>query len=80
MSNHKIHYAGAIETPSLKILPGWAACCSGRRADSIRDAGHNTYDPALVTCKNCKRMLERAAKDSSFCGLQYEDPCALGYE
>jgi len=62
MATPKIHYAGTVRTPRLKILGGYAACCSGNKAEIIWIAGHNTQDPAQVTCEACKRMM---AKDKS---------------
>lgn len=51
------HYAGELRTSRLYILPGWAACCSGHKAEEIRRAKAHTYDRSKVTCKAClKRM------------------------
>lgn len=58
----KVHYSGPVRTPKLKILPGWAACCSGDRAERIRAEGRNTLIIAEVTCKACLRVI---AKDPS---------------
>jgi len=77
MKKPKIHYSGGVRTPRVKILPGWAACCSGEKAERIRAAGANTYDPTEVTCAACKRVM---AKDPSIFKVQHEDPCALGHE
>lgn len=77
MKKPKIHYAGAVRTPTMKVLPGWAACCSGDKAERIRSTGANTRDPALVTCAACKRMM---AKDKSIFELKHEDQCGVGYE
>ena len=55
----KIHYAGAVRTKRLKILPGWAACCSGDRANEIRESGMHTYEPDEVTCAKCISMMKR---------------------
>ena len=77
MKKPKIHYAGAVRTPTVKILPGWAACCSGDKADRIRSAGANTYDPEMVTCAACRRVM---AKDKSIFDLKHEDPCGFGHE
>ena len=62
MKNRKIHYAGAVRTPRMRILAGWAACCYGHRAEQIRADGAHTRDPAAVTCKACLRWM---AKDPS---------------
>jgi hypothetical protein len=58
MSNRKIHFAGAIRTARMRVLPGWAACCHGTRADEIRRLGLNTYIAQLVTCKSCLRLIK----------------------
>ena len=55
----KIHYAGALTAGRTHVLAGWAACCSGSRAEKIRREGLNTYDPALVTCAKCRQMMVR---------------------
>lgn len=60
MSSNRIHYAGEVFTKRARILRGWAACCSGRRAENIRRDGANTMNPADVTCKACLRVMERA--------------------
>jgi hypothetical protein len=65
MKIKKIHYAGAVNTPRMKILPGWAACCSGDKADRIRANGNNTMNPKDVTCAACRRIM---AKDSRLNG------------
>ncbi len=31
-----IHYSGQVRTPRTKILAGWAACCSGAKAEQIK--------------------------------------------
>lgn len=62
MKNRKIHYAGSVRTPKMRILAGWAACCSGDRADGIRAEGAHTRAVSAVTCKACLRMM---AKDPS---------------
>lgn len=66
MKTKKIHYAGPIRTHRVRILAGWAACCSGDKAEQIRRDRQHTYDPAKVTCGACLRMIaldraERAA-------------------
>lgn len=55
-----IHYAGAVRTMRMRVLPGWAACCSGEKADRIRAESRHTYDPAKVTCAACKRVMTKA--------------------
>ena len=54
-----IHYAGAVQTPTVRILGGWAACCSGDRARRIRAEGRHTYDLLAVTCRTCLRVMAR---------------------
>jgi hypothetical protein len=74
MKNSKIHYAGAVRTPTMKILPGWAACCSGDKAERIRLSGANTWEPALVTCMACKRAM---AKDRSILDKPLDTPAPV---
>jgi len=54
-----IHYAGRVVTDNGTMLAGWAACCSGRAAISIRERGDNTHDRGQVTCKRCLLQIER---------------------
>ncbi len=60
-----IHYAGALSWRSAaermtSVTAGFAACCSGERAERIaRDEAH-TYDLTAVTCGACKRAMQRA--------------------
>lgn len=72
-----VHYSGAVRTPRLKILAGWAACCSGPKAERIRENGNTTNDPDQVTCRACLRVM---LKDNSIFKISYQDPCALGSE
>ena len=56
-----IHYAGPIRA-QLKssfriVLPGWAACCSGERAERIRERRQHTRIAADVTCAACLRLM-----------------------
>ena len=55
-----MHYAGSLVSHRLTVLGGWAACCSGDRAEKIREEEQNTYDRALVTCKACLKQIQRA--------------------
>lgn len=57
-----IHYAGAVRTARMRVLPGWAACCSGDKADRIRAEGQHTYDPTKVTCTACKRVMAKVVE------------------
>jgi hypothetical protein len=61
----KIHYAGALEIRRgdrvTKIAEGYAACCSGRRANKIRGQGNHTWMLERVTCKPCMRLLTLSA-------------------
>jgi len=77
MKEPKIHYSGGVRTPRMKILPGWAVCCSGIKAENIKDKGYSTDDTADVTCRACLRIM---AKDESIFFGKFEDPCALGHE
>jgi len=62
MKNRRIHYGGSVSTPRMRILAGWAACCSGDRAVRIRAEGAHTRAVSAVTCKACLRVM---AKDQS---------------
>ena len=67
-----IHYAGEIVTATSTTLPGWAACCSGLRAEKIRAEGSHTYRAPEVTCGRCLAILARTIcyfpGDDSACG------------
>jgi hypothetical protein len=57
-----MHYAGHVQWTNLKgektnILPGWSACCSGKRAEMIRARVQHTYERSEVTCLACLRTL-----------------------
>jgi len=54
-----IHYAGPIQTARMRVLAGWAACCSGGRAAHIRARGNHSYDRDDVTCRLCLAVLRR---------------------
>lgn len=54
-----LHYAGPVRTKRMRILPGWAACCSGEKAEKIRALGHNTMLPGAVTCQACLKIMGR---------------------
>lgn len=59
-----IHYAGPLlvltKRSVRRILGGWAACCSGERAERVRDLGQHSWDRAEVTCKACLRAIAAA--------------------
>ena len=60
-----IHYSGRLEWTNKRgvtttMLPGWAACCYGRRAELIRASGRQTHDARFVTCRACRRAMARA--------------------
>ena len=57
MRTTKIHYSGEVITQNMRILPGWAACCSGEQAERIRAARNNSTDPDAVTCAACWRVM-----------------------
>ena len=68
-----LHYAGELlcrsgKQGSLHILPGWAACCYGPRAEKIRRERRNTRDRALVTCRACLRVMAREIQACGNCG------------
>lgn len=72
MKKPKIHYSGEVITGNMRIIPGWAACCSGEKAERIRASGNNSTDPGNVTCAACKRVM---AKDARIIfNVQHEDP------
>lgn len=58
----KTHYAGKIIHANGSVLPGWAACCYGQKAEEIRDKQSHTYDRRQVTCKACLKMIEKHDK------------------
>ena len=80
MKTPVIHYAGGVRTARMMILGGWAACCSGDKAERIKMAGNNTIDPRDVTCKACLRVMDKDESIKSIFGIEHEDPCALGHE
>lgn len=58
----KIHYAGSLSfTKSngvrVEISAGFAACCSGGRAEAIAKNGLHTYDRRDVTCERCAHAI-----------------------
>ena len=59
-----VHYAGALSWDHGKsrttILGGWAACCSGDKADAIRKRGDHSYESSAVTCKRCLANMAKA--------------------
>jgi hypothetical protein len=59
MNKPKIHYAGPIQTDTMKILPGWAACCSGFQAEKIAADGNHSYERNEVTCKKCLKQVDK---------------------
>ena len=66
MATPLIHWAGGCRVPYGKTgitvcLAGWPCCCSGDRAERIRRQGLQTDEVDQVTCKACRKMLERAA-------------------
>lgn len=63
MKTPKVHYAGPIRTHRMTVLPGWAACCSGARAEQIRRDRQHTYAVGAVTCGACKRMIALHEKE-----------------
>ena len=55
----RLHYAGEIKHARGSVLPGWAACCYGDRAEKIRRERSHTMHREAVTCKACLRMIEK---------------------
>ena len=55
----RTHYSGGIIWEGGNRLPGWPVCCTGDRAERIRDRGHITEWRFMVDCKACKKMLEK---------------------
>lgn len=58
-----IHYAGSLcwntRDSTITISSGFAACCSGQRAERIADRGEHTWRPCDVTCGQCLRQMAR---------------------
>ena len=59
MGKRVIHYAGEIRARRLHVLPGWAACCSGIKAEEIRAERRNTYMRGAVTCRRCLAVIAK---------------------
>lgn len=59
-----IHYAGALRivrgNTVTRISAGYAACCSGPRAEAIRARGNHTHDEDKVTCKRCLKAIAQS--------------------
>lgn len=55
-----MHYAGEIIHARGSVLPGWAACCYGDRAEKIRRDRQHTLDKSKVTCAACLKMIAKA--------------------
>lgn len=65
MIARKMHFRGALQWTTGRgvktvIAAGWAACCSGIKADRIRTRGQNTYDKSKVDCKGCLAAMRKA--------------------
>lgn len=63
---HLVHYKGALEYTradgqTVSILAGYAACCSGRRAERVAAKGNHTLTPEAVTCRGCLTRMRMAA-------------------
>jgi hypothetical protein len=59
------HWAGGVRyrvgrEGVVYMLPGWPACCSGDRAESIRAQHAQTFDRAAVTCARCRELLAKS--------------------
>lgn len=56
----KIHWAGGLELPKTRMLPGWPCCCSGRTAERVAAEGNQTRNILEVTCQRCKANMVKA--------------------
>jgi hypothetical protein len=77
-----MHFSGALELKDgrgtvITIVAGWAACCSGKRAETIRAAGETTPDPSLVTCSKCLARMGKAFRQRWVVDRIREDNMAL---
>lgn len=59
-----LHYSGGAEWfdargGAMRMLPGYAVCCTGARAYAIRRSKRQTPNEREVTCKGCLRALAR---------------------
>jgi hypothetical protein len=66
----RIHYRGALRVPHsdgrvTEILGGFAACCSGDAAWTVRGLGTHTDDRAKVTCRRCLALIAKAKGGAS---------------
>jgi hypothetical protein len=63
LRRRKTHWSGGlriISGTSVSIrLAGFPACCSGSRAESIRDVGEWTTVAEYVSCKRCLSLMAR---------------------
>jgi len=57
-----MHYAGPIETETMLVLPGWAACMTGSRTEKARRDGRVTRDRSKVTCRRCLDLIAKHDK------------------
>lgn len=62
MGEKKMHYCG---DEVFGMLPGWPVCGSGDFAYKVRNEGNQSYDRIDVTCKGCKKRLEKADKEKA---------------
>ena len=62
----KVHWGGGLKITGkriTKMLAGWPCCCSGRRAEKIREEGNlELHHVSLVTCKACINLLRKAGR------------------
>lgn len=65
----RIHFAGEVRTKRMHVLPGWAACCSGEKADRIKRERQHTYKPQEVTCWSCRRVMLRDERYARLVGV-----------
>ena len=58
MRKKKIHYAGPIRTHRVRVLAGWAACCSGSRAVQELRQTVGSYR-CIDSCERREYQVER---------------------
>lgn len=56
----KIHFSGAIRTPTMEMSGGYPVCCSGAPAIRAAKLGRTTEDVAKVTCFRCMDVIDNA--------------------
>ena len=63
----RVHYAGCLtwfrRGTRTTVFAGFAACCSGIKADGIRRSGNSTFERTHVTCAPCRVRIMWAEDD-----------------